>query len=398
MTAEDGGFQLYPADRLGKAAAAAAAAGLDALLLTPGSDLRYVIGYDAHQLERLTCLAVPAKGDPFLLVPRLELPAAQASPAGRIGLDIMPWDETEDPYLLLAGRLANASVVGLADRMWALMVLRLRAALPAARQELASEALRELRAVKSAAEVAALREAGQAIDRVHAQVPGWLRPGRTEHEVAMDIRDAIVAEGHATADFAIVASGPNAASPHHTASDRVLRAGDAVVVDIGGQMPSGYCSDCTRTYAIGEPPAEFAEYYRVLQGAQAAACAAVRPGVSAEAVDAAAREPITSAGYGQFFVHRTGHGIGLETHEDPYIVSGNLEPLAPGHAFSIEPGIYPGPHGARIEDIVVCTADGCEWLNTISRDLVVVPARGGRGPSGSGVSPGGAVSPQGRTA
>jgi Xaa-Pro aminopeptidase len=376
MTAH-GGSELYPADRLGKAAAAASTAGIDALLLTPGPDLRYVIGYDAHQLERLTCLAVPAYGDPFLLVPRLELPAALASPAGLIGLDITAWDETDDPYALLAGRLGQVAVVGLADRMWALMVLRLRAALPAARQELASTALRELRAVKSAAEVAALREAGQAIDRVHARVPGWLRPGRTEHEVAMDIRDAIVAEGHASADFAIVASGPNAASPHHTASDRVLQAGDSVVVDIGGTMPSGYCSDCTRTYAIGTPPAAFTDYYQVLQQAQEAACAAVRPGVTAEAIDAAAREPIASAGYGDFFVHRTGHGIGLETHEDPYIVSGNAEPLAAGHAFSIEPGIYPGPHGARIEDIVVCTQDGSERLNTIGRDLVVVPDRVG---------------------
>ena len=138
----------------------------------------------------------------------------------------------------------------------------------------------------------------------------------------------------------------------------MLRAGDAVVVDIGGTMPTGYCSDCTRTYVIGEPPDDFAAYYQVLKDAQDAACAAVRPGVSAEAIDAAAREPITAAGYGEYFVHRTGHGIGLETHEDPYIVSGNTEPLRPGHAFSVEPGIYPGPHGARIEDIVVCTDSG----------------------------------------
>jgi Xaa-Pro aminopeptidase len=256
--------------------------------------------------------------------------------------------------------------------MWALMVLRLRAALPGVRQELASIALRDLRARKSPAEVAALLAAGEAIDRVHAQVPGWLRPGRTERDVAADISEAILAEGHVTVDFAIVASGPNAASPHHTAADRVLLSGDAVVVDIGGTMATGYCSDCTRTYAIGTAPADFAAYYEVLKGAQDAACAAVRPGITAEAVDAAAREPITAAGFGEFFVHRTGHGIGLETHEDPYIVSGNTEVLQPGYAFSIEPGIYPGPHGARIEDIVVCTADGCQRLNNVSRDLIVV--------------------------
>jgi len=364
--------ELYPADRLQRVAAAAGQAGLDVLLITPGPDLRYLIGYDATQLERLTCLAVPADGDPFLVVPRLELPAAQASPAGQSGLQMIPWDETDDPYGLVAKRLGGAAVTGLSDRMWALMVLRFRAALPAARQALASAALGGLRVRKSPAEVAALREAGAAIDRVHAAVPQWLRPGRTELEVAADITAAITAEGHARADFVIVGSGPNAASPHHEASGRVLQPGDVVVVDIGGTMPSGYCSDCTRVYAIGEPPVGFAEYYQVLYDAQEAACASVRPGVSAESVDAAARGPITEAGYGPQFVHRTGHGIGLETHEDPYIVAGNAQPLEAGMAFSVEPGIYPGAHGARIEDIVVCTDRGYERLNHITRELVVV--------------------------
>ena len=362
---------LYPAERLRLAADATGAAGLGALLLTPGPDLRYVTGYDAQQLERLTCLALPADGDPFLVVPRLELPAAQASPAGGFGLEMIAWDETDDPYELVARRLGPVSSVGLADRMWAMMVLRFRAALPAARQGLASAALRDLRSRKSPAEVAALREAGAAIDRVHAALPGWLRPGRTELEVAADVAAAISDEGHARTDFVIIASGPNAASPHHEPSGRVLRAGDAVVVDIGGTMPSGYCSDCTRVYAIGSPPAEFSAYYQVLRDAQEAACEAVRPGVTAEAVDAAARTPISAAGYGPQFVHRTGHGIGLETHEDPYIVAGNAEPLAPGMAFSVEPGIYPGPHGARIEDIVVCTEQGYERLNHVTRELVV---------------------------
>ena len=366
------GTGLFPPTRLREVAAATGAAGIDAVLLTPGPDLRYVTGYDAHQLERLTCLVIPADGAPFMVVPRLEVPAAQASPAGALDLEIVGWDETDDPYALVAGRLGTVSAVGLSDRMWALMVLRLRAALPVARQELASLALRDLRARKTPAEVAALLAAGEAIDRVHAQVPGWLRPGRTEREVAADISESILAEGHASVDFTIVGSGPNGASPHHTAGDRVLQPGDTVVVDIGGTMPSGYCSDCTRTYSLGPPPAEFAAYYRVLKDAQEAACAAVRPGIKAQDIDAAAREPITAAGYGQFFVHRTGHGIGLETHEDPYIVAGNTEVLMAGHAFSVEPGIYPGPHGARIEDIVVCTDDGCQRLNKVSRELIVV--------------------------
>jgi Xaa-Pro aminopeptidase len=364
--------ELYPASRLELVRDAVRAVGLDAVLLTPGPDLRYVTGYDAKQLERLTCLVVPARGDPALFVPRLELPAAQASPAGSLGLEVVPWEETADPFAMVAGLLGSVSAVGASDRMWALFVLRFRDALPGVRQALASGALRPLRIRKTPAEVAALREAGEAIDRVHARVAGWLRPGLTERQVGSAITEAILAEGHATVDFVIVASGPNAASPHHEVSDRVLEPGDAVVVDIGGTMPSGYCSDSTRTYAIGEPPAEFAAYYKVLYDAQEAACAAVRPGVTAESIDAAAREPITAAGYGAAFFHRTGHGIGLEAHEDPYIVAGNGETLEPGVAFSVEPGIYPGPNGARIEDIVVCTASGCERLNNTPRELLVV--------------------------
>jgi Xaa-Pro aminopeptidase len=365
---------LYPASRLGQAAEAAARAGMDALLLTPGPDLRYLTGYDTHQSERLTCLAVPAAGPAFLVVPRLELASAQASPAAGMNLEFVVWDETDDPYEAVARRLGSVATVGLAGQMWALMVLRFRDAMPGARQALAAAALRELRIRKTPAEIAALAEAGAAIDRVHASVPGWLRPGRTEREAAADIASAIAAQGHARIDFVIVGSGPNAAKPHHEPSDRVLSHGDAVVVDIGGTMPSGYCSDCTRTYAIGEVPPGMAGYYEVLREAQEAACAAVRPGIRAEAVDAVARDAITAAGHGGHFTHRTGHGIGLETHEDPYIVTGNAEELEPGMAFSVEPGIYPGPHGARIEDIVVCTAEGHQRLNNAGRDLIVVAA------------------------
>jgi Xaa-Pro aminopeptidase len=365
---------LYPASRLERAAEAAARAGLDALLLTPGPDLRYLTGYDTHQSERLTCLAVPAVGPAFLVVPRLELASAQASPVSGMNLDLVVWDETDDPYQAVAQRLGGPATVGLAGQMWAMMVLRFRDAMPGARQALASSALRALRIRKTPAEIAALAEAGAAIDRVHAAVPQWLRPGRTEREAAADIASAIAAAGHARIDFVIVGSGPNAAKPHHEPTGRVLREGDAVVVDIGGTMPSGYCSDCTRTYAIGAAPPDMARYYEVLREAQEAACAAVRPGMRAEAVDAVARDAIAAAGHGAHFTHRTGHGIGLETHEDPYIVAGNTEELEPGMAFSVEPGIYPGPHGARIEDIVVCTASGYQRLNNASRDLIVVGA------------------------
>ncbi|MEU8246562.1 Xaa-Pro peptidase family protein [Nonomuraea sp. NPDC048916] len=364
---------LYPVSRLAAAQEAAAKAGIDALLLTPGPDLRYVTGYDAKPLERLTCLVVPASGEPYMLVPRLELPAAQASPASRLGLEFVAWDETDDPYRIAASRLGRVGTVGLADRMWAMSSLRFRDVLPDAEQVLAGSVLRELRMRKSLAEVAALREAGEAIDAVHRQVPGFLRAGRTEREVGRDIAEAILAAGHATVDFVIVASGPNAASPHHELSERVIQPGEPVVVDIGGQLHNGYCSDSTRTYSVGEPPADFAAYYEVLRRAQEAACAAVRPGVPCESIDAAARDIIAEAGYGDHFIHRTGHGIGIETHEDPYIVAGNAEPMEPGFAFSVEPGIYlAGRHGARIEDIVVCGESGGERLNNTSRALVIV--------------------------
>ncbi|GLZ03417.1 dipeptidase [Actinomadura sp. NBRC 104412] len=370
--------ELYPRERVARVREAAEKAGLDALLLTPGPDLRYVTGYDARALERLTCLAVPAGGEPFLVVPRLELPAAQESPAGALGVELVPWDETDDPYALVAARLTQAKArgerarVAVADRMWAAMALRFRAALPGAEQVAAGAVMRELRIRKSPAEVAALREAGAAIDRVHRRVPGFLKPGRTEKEVARDIADAILDEGHVSVDFVIVGSGPNGANPHAEPTDRTIRPGEPVVVDIGGTMPSGYCSDSTRNYCVGTPPADYTAYYEVLREAQEASCQAVRPGVTPEAVDAAARDLIAAAGHGEHFFHRTGHGIGLETHEDPYIVAGNTEPLEPGMAFSVEPGIYAGPHGARIEDIVVCTDNGFERMNATERGVVIV--------------------------
>ncbi|WP_089100200.1 M24 family metallopeptidase [Streptomyces hyaluromycini] len=366
---------LYPADRLRTARQATARAGLDALLISPGADLRYLTGYDAKPLERLTCLVLPADGDPFLLVPALEEPAAKASPAGDLGIEITGWHETDDPYALVAARLPGRTArFGVDNRMWAEKTTAFRAALPGARQELAGEVLHELRMRKTPQEVAALRRAGAAIDRVHARMGEWLRAGRTEREVGRDIADAIIAEGHVRADFVIVGSGPHSASPHHELSDRTIRSGDPVVVDIGGTTQDGYCSDSTRVYAVGEPPAAFRRLHDVLSSAQRAQTDAVRPGLTAGQLDAVGRDIITDAGYGTYFIHRTGHGIGLESHEDPYIVTGNPLPLAPGMAFSVEPGIYlPDRYGARIEDIVICTEQGGERLNRTPRDLVVLP-------------------------
>lgn len=370
----DSAASLYPPERLELARKAAADAGLDALLVSPGPDLRYLTGYHAHLTERLVCLALPVLGDPFLVVPHLEKPGAEASPLGALGVEVVGWGETEDPYALVAGRLPRGTArVAVDNHMWAEKVLAFRAALPGAEQSLAGDVLRELRMRKSPAETEALRRAAGAIDRVHRRIGEWLRAGRTEREVARDVADAVIEAGHTTVDFVIVASGPNGASPHHEVSDRVIRAGDPVVVDIGGTTQEGYCSDSTRTYAVGEPPAEFREMYEVLRRAQHAQTEAVRPGITAEELDAIGRDIIAAAGYGEHFIHRTGHGIGLETHEEPYIVAGSSRPLEPGMAFSVEPGIYlPDRFGARIEDIAVCTPEGGERLNQTSRDLVVL--------------------------
>jgi Xaa-Pro aminopeptidase len=363
--------------RLDRAAAAAASAGVDALLVAPGSDLRYLLGAGGSSFERLTCLVVPADGSPTLVVPKLEAPGYDPVPLGELGVELATWVDGEDPYGLVASLLGRPSRVAVGDVMVAMHVLGLRAALPEAEQVLAGPVVRRLRMRKDAEEVAALRAAGAAIDRVHARMAEFLRVGRTEAEVGADIAAAIVEEGHAVAEFVIVGSGPNGASPHHGLSDRVVEAGDVVVVDIGGPVPEGYCSDSTRTYVMGEPrDADVPRTYAVLQEAQRAAVDAVRPGIPAQDVDAAAREVIAAAGFGEFFIHRTGHGIGLDVHEHPYIVAGNDVLLEPGMAFSVEPGIYqPGRWGARIEDIVVVTEDGVEPLNTRPHDLVSLPTR-----------------------
>jgi Xaa-Pro aminopeptidase len=375
-----GAGALVTIDRVHAAREFAAEAGVDLLVLTPGSDLRYLSGYSAHAMERLTALAVPRRGEPFLVVPRLEAPMVDASPAGALGLELLAWDETDDPFALLArtatARLGAAPTrVAVGARSWAEHALGVQRALPGSTLEIASPVVDRLRMVKSPAEVEELALAGAAIDRVHARMADWLRVGRTEAEVGADIAAAIIEEGHTGVDFTIVGSGPNGASPHHELSGRTIEAGDLVVVDIGGETATGYRSDCTRTYVVGgSASADVAEWYAVLQAAQDASVASVRPGVTAEDVDAAARRVIDDAGWGEHFIHRTGHGIGLDTHEAPYIVAGNALPLEPGMAFSVEPGIYlAGRCGARIEDIVVCTDDGVRNLNGGPRELVELP-------------------------
>jgi len=378
-------------ERMTAARALAERAGLDAILVGVGADMRYLAGYAAMPLERLTMLVIPARGGWSLVVPRLEAKPAQLCPPAAAGdLPIVTWEEGEDASALVA-RLVRDTVretggsaegqelrVAVSDDLAARHLLPLQEQFRGAQFSMASAVLRERRMVKDPDEIALLTLAAHAADRVVLQIAGGRLVGRTEADVATEVRQRLVAEGHEVADFAIVGSGPNSSSPHHEASDRVIRAGEPIVLDIGGTL-GGYGSDITRTlWVTGGDPAKgpderFRHLFSVLHYAQAAARRSVRRGIACEAVDAAARAPIVAEGYGEAFFHRTGHGIGLEGHEDPYIIAGNPEPLREGMAFSVEPGIYlPGEYGARIEDIVVCGPDGPIELNRAPRELYVV--------------------------
>jgi Xaa-Pro aminopeptidase len=390
------------AERLERAQQALPGQDASALLIGVGAELQWLTGYEAMPLERLTMLVIPAQRRATLVVPRLELAPAETAPAVAEGfVEVVTWEETEDPFEVVArlldesnsrpeiqmGALGGAwgrlGALLVSDRLWATFLLRLQAAVPDAAFGLASAVLSPLRATKDAEEVELLRRAAHAADRTIAGIAAGRLIGRSEADVAREVRERLVAEGHDEASFWIVASGPNSASPHHDPSDRVIRAGEPVLLDIGGRL-EGYGSDITRMLWVtggGDggggssmpPDDEYRRLYEVLQRSQAAATSAVRPGVPCEEIDAVARRIIAEEGFGDNFIHRTGHGIGLEGHEDPYLVAGNAAPLAAGHAFSVEPGIYlDGRYGARIEDIVVCGADGPDVLNEADRDLLVV--------------------------
>ncbi|MGV0407040.1 M24 family metallopeptidase [Corynebacterium marquesiae] len=362
------------AQRLHAAQKAAADKGIDLLLIGTGPDFAYLTGSWVSSHERLTVLVVPQRGTAWIAAPNTDITDIKAAPVGELDVELRGWNDGEDPYkLALHGAGDGLGKVALGQSLTADHVLGFQDLLPHASYELATYALAELFTRKDEAEIAELRKAGRAIDAVHAQVPQLLQAGRTEVEVAHELEKLILRE-HSVIDFVIVGSGPNGANPHHSFSDRVLAEGEPVVVDIGGTLPSGYHSDCTRTYVVGgdmsKAPQDFQDAYAVLADAQAAGRAAAHPGSTAADIDAIVRQAISAAGWGDYFVHRTGHGIGLSTHEEPFIMEGNDLALEEGMAFSIEPGIYlEGEWGMRLEDIVVLTNDGYESLNQAPRDV-----------------------------
>ncbi|GGR13864.1 aminopeptidase P family protein [Streptomyces netropsis] len=359
------------AARMERAALSAADAGLAGLIVTPGPDLVWLTGYSPPTTERLTVLLVAPGRRPQLLVPALERPDAERAPGAR-ALAVSGWTDGEDPYALMVKLLEAKGRYGVSDNAWALHLLALQRNRPEVAYGALTEVLPMLRAVKDAYEVERLAAAGAAADATYEQIVGVRFAGRREYEVAADLARLLREHGHSQVDFTIVGSGPNGANPHHDAGERMIEDGDMVVLDFGG-LKDGYGSDTTRTVHVGEPTREERTVHDLVREAQQAAFEAVRPGVACQEIDRVARQVIRRAGYGEYFIHRTGHGIGVTTHEPPYLVEGEHLPLVPGMCFSIEPGIYlPGRFGVRIEDIVTCTETGGRRLNNTARELRVV--------------------------
>ncbi|MFH8761025.1 aminopeptidase P family protein [Streptomyces althioticus] len=358
--------------RMDRAARQAADAGLAGLLVAPGPDLVWLTGYAPPAVtERLTLLVLAAGREPVLVVPTLEAPDAEKA-TGAPALALRDWTDGKDPYALTAALLDGRGRFGVSDNAWALHLLGLQQALPGTSYVSLTEALPMLRAVKDAAELERLAAAGAAADAAFEEIRNVRFSGRRESEVAADLAALLRRFGHAQVDFTIVASGPNGANPHHEAGDRRIERGDMVVLDFGG-LKDGYGSDTSRTVHVGEPTEEERRVHDLVREAQEAGFRAVRPGAACQDVDRAARAVIAGAGYGEYFIHRTGHGIGVTTHEPPYMIEGEERPLVPGMCFSVEPGVYlPGRFGVRIEDIVTVTEDGGRRLNETEREMVIV--------------------------
>ncbi|WP_329124465.1 aminopeptidase P family protein [Streptomyces sp. NBC_01465] len=358
--------------RMDRAARSAADAGLAGVLVAPGPDMVYLTGYaPTATTERLTLLVLAVGQDPVLVVPTLEAPDAEHA-VGASVLTLRDWTDGKDPYDVTAPLLDVDGRFGISDNAWAMHLLGLQKELPGTSYVSLTEGLPMLRAVKDAHELARLAAAGAAADATYEQILKVRFEGRRETDVAGDLADLLRQFGHSQVDFTVVGSGPNGANPHHEAGERVIEGGDMVVLDFGG-LKHGYGSDTSRTVHVGEPSVAEQRVHDVVRAAQEAGCEAVRPGIACQEVDRVARAIITEAGYGEQFIHRTGHGIGVTTHEPPYMIEGEEQPLVPGMCFSVEPGIYlPGRFGVRIEDIVTVTEDGGRRLNATAREMAIV--------------------------
>jgi Xaa-Pro aminopeptidase len=360
------------ADRFDRLRAAMGELDIDCLLVGPSTDMVYLIDFPVRQSERMTILVLPREGEPRLVMPGFELDRIASTPPL---FQPASWEDGDDPAPLLASLLPNGGdgvTVAVGGQMFTHFFLRIRDAAPDARFVSGDDVLEPARMRKTPYEVAALRAASEAADSVFEEVLALPLAGMTERELLAEIHRLLLEKGHDTIGGGIVGAGPNGAAPHHHVSERRLEQGDAVVIDFGG-VRANYRSDITRTFHVGEPNGDFRSVYDLVNEANDAGFEAVKPGVTAAEIDARTRSHIADAGYGPQFLHRTGHGIGLDGHEAPYLVRGDETVLEEGMTFSIEPGIYlEGRFGVRIEDIVVVTATGAERLNRCTHELQVV--------------------------
>ncbi len=357
------------ADRLARTTALMAEHALDLLIIAPSADQFYFLGRRMPLTERLSVLAIPALGPPIMIVPTLQRPLLAGLPFDAETID---WDETQDPIAVVAelARRNGARSLAVNDHLWSGFLLRLQQALPEVQYRDGADVLSQLRRIKDASELASLREAAKRLDALWGEFCTETIIGRTEFDIQRRLRELMTAHGMEEIGWCDVGSGPNGASPLHHWSHRVVEPGDPVVIDFAASLDGYWCDTC-RTPVAGEPDPAFIEIYDIDRAAHEAAQAAIRPGVSCQEVDRAARRVIADAGYGDYFIHRVGHGIGVDAHEHPYIVEGNETPLEPGMTFSNEPGIYiPGRWGVRIENITAVTENGSEVFSTAPKELI----------------------------
>ncbi len=350
--------------------------GLEGIALVPGPNMLYLSGIHAHLSERPIVMLLPTQGEPVIVIPRLEAPKALA--AGMPAERVFSWSDDEGygnafqnacRYL----RLADSTLGVEAEYMRVLELELLQRHIPGLTTVHVDPYMTSLRQIKSNEEVAALKRAVEVAESAMQNLLPRIQIGQTEKQIATMLMLELAEAGSDSLAFdPIVASGPNGASPHVTPTDRKVDSGDLLVIDWGA-IVDDYPSDITRTYGIGQIEPELQHIHRVVEEANGEARRVARPGATGRDIDLAARKVIEEAGYGEFFTHRTGHGLGLEIHEPPYIMAGNTEPLTAGAVFTIEPGIYlPNRNGVRIEDNIVITEDGCLSLTALPRNLIVV--------------------------
>ncbi|MDP2662353.1 MAG: Xaa-Pro peptidase family protein [Dehalococcoidia bacterium] len=347
------------------------AEGVDAFLVSPSSDLLYLSGCTLKPSERMTVMALRREGRPSLIVPSLE--ASNVSWLAQ-DFDIRPWAEPQDPSAMLREILDHGEgrTLAVSSQLWAIQLLQLQGAFPGARFVPGSQLLDSLRIIKDAEELELMAAVSAMGDGAFEKLLTMQIEGLTEAQVAARLGSLMMDEGFESLDFRIVGSGENGAIPHHSASERRIEKGDPIVLDFGGAY-KGYFSDMTRTIHVGQPSEEFRKVYEIVLQAQEAGIAAIHLGADSVAVDAAARDVIEKAGYGEYFIHRTGHGVGLDVHEEPPVGQTRNTILKEGMVFSVEPGIYlPGRFGVRIEDVVALTSQGVRVLSQSPRELICV--------------------------